>query len=85
MFQDVHEGGPAFAAGIRPGELSLECGGLEVRPRNDLTFSVGEFANFFIEKLHGKVQKVNVQLAMPQIPGASVSAPQATTTEKAQR
>jgi carboxyl-terminal processing protease len=32
MFQDVHQGGPAFAAGIRPGDLVLECGGREVRP-----------------------------------------------------
>jgi carboxyl-terminal processing protease len=35
MFQDVHQGGPAFAAGIRPGDLLLECGGREVRPPND--------------------------------------------------
>src|SRR5215471_21009163 len=26
MFQDVHRGGPAYAAGIRPGDLLLECG-----------------------------------------------------------
>jgi len=44
MFQDVHQGGPAFAAGIRPGDLLLECGGREVLPPNDLTFSVGESA-----------------------------------------
>ncbi len=49
MFQDVHQGGPAFAAGIRPGDLLLECGGREVRPPNDLTFSVGESANLLIE------------------------------------
>src|SRR5208337_3517259 len=30
MFQDVHLGGPAFAAGIRPGDLLLECGGREI-------------------------------------------------------
>jgi carboxyl-terminal processing protease len=66
MFQDVHQGGPAFAAGIRPGDLLLECGGREVLPPNDLTFSVGESANLLIEKLHGEVQKVNVQLPMPK-------------------
>src|SRR6202790_413344 len=27
MFKDVHGGGPASAAGIRPGHLLLECGG----------------------------------------------------------
>ncbi len=53
-------------AGIRPGDLLLENGGREVRPPNDLTFSVCESANLLIEKLHGEVQKVNVQLPMPK-------------------
>ena len=82
MFQDVHQGGPAFAAGIRPGDLLLECGGREVRPPNDLTFSVGESANLLIEKLHGEVQKVNVQLPMPKSQKHPVTAPQAVTTER---
>src|ERR1700688_2060446 len=81
MFQDVHQGGPAFAAGIRPGDLLLECGGREVRPPNDLTFSVGESASFLIEKLHGEVQKVNVQLPIPKSQKHPATAPQAVTTE----
>src|SRR5437667_3448518 len=82
MFQDVHQGGPAFAAGIRPGDLLLECGGREVRPPNDLTFSVGESANLLIEKLHGEVQRVIVQLPMPKSQKHPVTAPQAVTTER---
>ena len=82
MFQDVHQGGPAFTAGIRPGDLLLECGGQEVRPPNDLTFSVGESASLLIEKLHGEVQKVNVQLPMPKSQKHPVTAPQAVTTER---
>ena len=82
MFQDVHQGGPAFAAGIRPGDLLLECGGREVRPPNDLTFSVGESASLLIEKLDGEVQKVNVQLPMPKSQKHPVTAPQAVTTER---
>jgi carboxyl-terminal processing protease len=82
MFQDVHQGGPAFAAGIRPGDLLLECGGREVRPPNDLTFSVSESANLLIEKLHGEVQKVNVQLPMPKSQKHPVTAPQAVTIER---
>src|SRR5215470_13863209 len=57
MFQDVHRGGPAFAAGIRPGDLLLECGGREVRPPIDLTFSGGESAKLLVEKLHGEVEE----------------------------
>src|ERR1700687_1489673 len=83
MFQDVHRGGPAFAAGIRPGDLLLESGGREVRPPNDLTFSVGESANLLIEKLDGEVQKVNVQLPMPKPQKHPVTAPDAVTTERA--
>src|SRR6204780_463322 len=82
MFQDVHQGGPAFAAGIRPGDLLLECGGRKVLPPNDLTFSVGESATLLIEKLQGNVQKVNVQLPMPKSRKHPVTAPRAVTTER---
>src|SRR6516164_8677985 len=60
MFQDVHRGGPAYTAGVRPGDLLLECGGREVRPPNDLNFSVGESAKLLVEKLDGKLQEVKV-------------------------
>jgi PDZ domain len=33
MFQDVDQGDPAYAAGIRPGDLLLACGGREIRSR----------------------------------------------------
>src|SRR5437588_7834654 len=82
MFQDVHQGGPAYAAGIRPGDLLLECGGREIRPPNDLTFSVGESANLLIEQLHGGQQQVRVQLPMPKSQKHPVTAPQAVTTER---
>jgi predicted metalloprotease with PDZ domain len=35
IFQDLHQGGPAFEAGVRPGDLLLECGGREFA-HNDL-------------------------------------------------
>src|SRR5260370_7940783 len=66
MFQDVHQGGPAFAAGIRPGDLLLECGGREVRTPNDLTFSVGESPDLLIEKLHDEVQQTHLQFPLPK-------------------
>jgi C-terminal processing protease CtpA/Prc len=82
MFQDVHQGGPAYSAGIRPGDLLLECGGREIRPPEDLNFSVGESANLVIEKLHGGQQQVKVQLPMPKSQKHPVTAPQAVTTER---
>src|SRR5215469_6804039 len=82
MFQDVHQGGPAYAAGIRPGDLLLECGGREVRPPNDLTFSVGEPADLVIEKLHGGQQTVKVQLPMPKSQKHPVTAPDPVHAER---
>jgi C-terminal processing protease CtpA/Prc len=82
MFQDVHPGGPAYAAGIRPGDLLLECGGGEIRPPADLTFSVGESANLLIEKLQGVQQKVTVQLPVNRSPRHPVTAPQAVHVER---
>jgi carboxyl-terminal processing protease len=82
MFQDVHQGGPAYAAGIRPGDLLLECAGREIRPPDDLTFSVGESATLLIEKLHGGQQKVKVQLPMPKSQKHPVTAPDAVHAER---
>jgi len=82
MFQDVHQGGPAYAAGIRPGDLLLECGGREIRPPDDLTFSVGESANLLIEKLNGGQERLNVQLPMPKSQKHPVTAPKAVHARK---
>src|SRR5437016_10997776 len=82
MFQDVHQGGPAYEAGIRPGDLLLECGGREIRPPEDLNFSIGESANLLVEKLHGSQQIVKVNLPMPKSKKHPVTAPQAVHSER---
>src|SRR5260370_32141760 len=60
MFQDVHQGGPAYSAGLRTGDLLLELPGREIRPPTDLTVSRGESANLLIEKLHGGQRRLKV-------------------------
>jgi carboxyl-terminal processing protease len=82
MFQDVHQGGPAYCAGIRPGDLLLGSGEREIRPPEDLTFSVGESASLRIEKLQGGQQTVKVQLPVPKSRKHPVSAPKAVRTER---
>ena len=77
MFQDVHQGGPAHAAGIRPGDLLLECRGREIRPPEDLTFLAGESASLLVEKLSGEQQRLSVQLPMPKSQKHPVTAPPA--------
>ena len=82
MFQDVHQGGPAYSAGIRPGDLLLGNGEREIRPPDDLTFSVGESASLLIEKLHGGQQTVKVQLPLPKSKTHPVTAPEAVHAER---
>jgi len=66
MFQDVHRGGPAYTAGIRPGDLLLECCGHEIRPPEDLNLSAGGAVNLIVEKLDGGRQSIEVQLPTPR-------------------
>ncbi len=82
MFQDVHPGGPAYSAGIRPGDLLLGSRGRDIRPPDGLTFSVGESASLLIEKLHGGQQTVKVQLPIPKSKTHPVTTPDAVHAEK---
>jgi carboxyl-terminal processing protease len=60
----------------------LECGGREIRPPEDLNFSIGESANLLIEKLHGSQQMVKVNLPMPKSKKHPVTAPEAVHSER---
>ena len=82
MFQDVHQGGPAYSAGIRPGDLLLGCGERGIHPPEGLTFSAGESASLLIEKLHGGQERVQVQLPMPKSKKHPVTAPEAVRSER---
>src|SRR5688572_27397907 len=42
MFQDVHPGGAAAAAGIRPGDVLLSVAGRELTPPTATPFTLGE-------------------------------------------
>src|SRR5687768_5087932 len=42
VFQDVHPGGAAAAAGIKPGDVLLSIGGKELVPPAATPFSLGE-------------------------------------------
>ena len=82
MFQDVHQGGPAYSAGIRPGDLLLERGGREIRPPEDLTFVVGETVDLTVEKLHGGQERLRLQLPAPKSKKHPVTAPDPVHAEK---
>lgn len=82
MFQDVHEGGPAYSAGIRPGDLLLGNSEQEIRPPDDLRFSVGESTSLRIEKLQGGEQTVKVHLPTPKSKTHPVTTPEAVHGER---
>jgi carboxyl-terminal processing protease len=82
MFQDVHQGGPAYSAGIRPGDLLLANGDRNIRPPDDLTFSAGESASLLIEKLQGGQQAVKIELPAPKSKTHPVTVPETVHAEK---
>ena len=82
MFQDVHQGGPAYSAGIRPGDLLLERGGREIQPPEDLTFSVGETVDLTVDKLRGGQERIRLQLPVPKSKTHPVTAPDPVHAEK---
>ena len=62
MFQDVHEGGPAYEAGIRPGDILVTVNGQDARPPGVPTFCLGADANVVIEDANGQVRSLTVVL-----------------------
>lgn len=62
LFQDVHDGGPAHAAGIRPGDLLLSVNGRSIAPPELPTFALGTDAHVTIESADGGARDVTVVL-----------------------
>lgn len=62
MFQDVHEGGPAHTAGLRPGDILLQIRNRELKPPEPPLFPVGDDSQYAVQKPDGKriVGQLNV-------------------------
>src|SRR5258708_8865586 len=54
MFQDVHEGGPAHAAGLRPGDILLQVRKKELKPPEPPILPVGEDSQYAVQQPDGK-------------------------------
>src|SRR5882762_7049454 len=54
MFQDVHEGGPAYIAGLRPGDILLQVRNRELKPPEPPIFPVGDDSQYSVQKPDGK-------------------------------
>jgi carboxyl-terminal processing protease len=62
LFQDVHDGGPAHTAGIRPGDLLFRVNGRSIAPPELPTFALGTDAQVTINSADGVARDVTVVL-----------------------
>lgn len=66
MFEDVHEGGPAYIAAVRPGDVLLEVNGTPIEPPNVPTFGLGTDPVLTVRTAAGERQQVT--LVLPKAP-----------------
>lgn len=77
MFQDVHEGGPAHAAGLRPGDILLQVRNNELKPPEPPIFPVGEDSQYSVQKPDGKRIVGNLIVPSPRSKSHPVIVPKA--------
>jgi carboxyl-terminal processing protease len=77
MFQDVHEGGPAHAAGLRPGDILLQVRNKELMPPEPPIFPVGEDSQYAVQKPDGKRVEGNLIVPSPRSKSHPVIVPKA--------
>ena len=66
VFQDVHAGGPADVAGIRPGDVLLLVGDREICPPESPSFTIGSANSVTVGKPNGTTAKVALFVPMPK-------------------
>src|SRR2546430_6889019 len=77
MFQDVHEGGPAHVAGLRPGDILLQVQNREITPPEPPIFSVGGDSQYVVQKPDGKRVMGMLQVPNPRSKNHPVIVPKA--------
>jgi C-terminal processing protease CtpA/Prc len=82
MFQDVHEGGPAHTAGLRPGDILLQVRNRELKPPEPPIFPVGEDSQYAVQKPDGKRIIGNLIVPSPRSKSHPVIVPKAVLCSK---
>src|SRR5713226_4325625 len=77
MFQDVHEGGPAHVAGLRPGDILLQVRNRELKPPEPPIFPVGDDSQYVVQKPDGKRVMGNLNVPSPKSKSHPVIVPKA--------
>ena len=69
MFQDVHPGGVAAVAGIRPGDVLLSIGGKEFVPPEAMPFALGERYDVTMRRADGSTIQSTLAIPKPKDKG----------------
>ncbi len=77
MFQDVHEGGPAHVAGLRPGDILLQIRNRDLKPPEPPIFPVGDDSQYVVQKPDGKRVMGTLQVPSPKSKSRPVIVPKA--------
>jgi len=77
MFQDVHEGGPAHVAGLRPGDILLQVRNRELKPPEPPIFPVGDDSQYVVQKPEGKRVMGTLKVPSPRSKSRPVIVPKA--------
>ena len=77
MFQDVHEGGPAYAGGLRPGDILLQLRNRDLKPPEPPIFPVGEDSQYVVQKPDGKRVMGTLNVPSPRSKSHPVIVPKA--------
>mgnify|MGYP001455962246 CR=1 FL=1 len=77
MFQDVHEGGPAHLAGLRPGDILLQVRNRELKPPEPPIFPLGDDSQYVVQKPEGKRVMGTLKVPSPRSKSRPVIVPKA--------
>jgi C-terminal processing protease CtpA/Prc len=66
MFQDVHEGGPAHAAGIEPTDVLIEINRQTVVPPDQPSFPMAGASSLTVLKRDGRQANMNIAIPKPR-------------------
>jgi C-terminal processing protease CtpA/Prc len=77
MFQDVHEGGPAHVAGLRPGDILLQVRNREIEQPEPPIFPVGDDSEYVVQKPDGKRVTGTLNVPSPKSKNHPVIVPKA--------
>src|SRR6516162_6320637 len=77
MFQDVHEGGPAHAAGLSPGDILLQVRNRDVIPPEPPIFPIGDESQYAVQKPDGRRIVGNLKVPSPRSKSHPIIVPEA--------